>query len=87
MEEGEWAFQSSDLCKNKLLFVIEGEYKLSPSAQKRELYGATAFDAKDRLNTFEYGCQFLTDGKIAITTIDDIEESLGYSLAKGVEKR
>ena len=67
--------------------MIEGEYKLSPGAQKRELYGATAFDVKDRLNTFDYGCQFLTDGKIAITTIDDIEESLGYSLAKGVEKR
>ena len=69
------------------MFVIEGEYKLTAGAQRKELYGATAFDNKDRLNIFDYGCQFLTDGKIAVTTSDDIEETLGYSLAKGVEKR
>lgn len=40
MQPGDFAFKEGDFCKNKLLFVIEGDYELTRKQEFSSIYGS-----------------------------------------------
>lgn len=68
LSAGDHAFREGDFCKNRIMFVIEGDYQLGKNQQKRILYGSECV-SENRMATFKSDCTFRTDGKIAETKI------------------
>lgn len=63
IHKNEYAFEKDELCRNKIMFVIEGKHSLE-SESKIQLFGASALIHKGDIR-FEKDCLFKTDGKIA----------------------
>lgn len=83
MKAGDILVKKSDLCRNFIFFVAEGEYVVSDNFKKSYIYGENSFI--DMNDSYKFDVKMKENGKIAWTTVGEVIKSFSCSFHEAIQ--
>lgn len=74
--------RKEDLCRNSIFFIAEGQYIISDSSKKCQIYGESSL--LDPTDNYKCELRMKENGKVAWATLNEVLKSFGCSYSEAI---